>query len=286
MKKKLLLLPFLFASCGQVKQQASDSEPVNIMSFNIRYDNPNDSLNNWKYRKDRVANAVRFYDVDVLGTQEVLHNQLEDLKQQLPDYEAVGVGREDGKEKGEYAALWYRKSRFALLDVGHFWLSEAPETPGSKGWDGACERMASWVKLQDKVTGRGYFILNTHLDHVGVVARREGIKLILDRVSELSGGWPVVVTGDFNSVPDSDVIRHVTDVDNPKHLDDARRLSPVVYGPAWSFHDFGEIPYNDRPLIDYVFVRNGLKVLRYGVLAETENGAFLSDHAPVLVTVE
>lgn len=286
--KKIAFLSLLIlgASCSQVKQQATAPEPINVMSFNIRYDNPEDSLDNWKFRKDRAANAIRFYDVDVLGTQEVLHNQLEDLKQRLPDYEVVGVGREDGKEKGEYSALWYKKGRFDLLDSGNFWLSETPDVHGSKGWDGACERIASWAKLKDKNSSKEFFALNTHLDHVGVVARREGISLILDRVNELSGGLPVIVTGDFNSEPDSDVIKHVTDATNPEHLTDARLASPIVYGPAWSFHDFGKIPYQHRPLIDYVFVRNGFEVLRYGVLAETENEAFLSDHAPVLVTVE
>lgn len=282
----LLVLPFFAASCGLVKQQASAPGPVNVMSFNIRYDNPEDSLDNWRYRKDRVANAIHFYDVDILGTQEVLHNQLEDLKLRLPEYGVVGVGREDGKEKGEYSALWYKKDRFNVLDSGYFWLSETPEVAGSKGWDGACERIASWVKLQDKVSDKEYFALNTHLDHVGGMARREGISLMLDRVNELSDGLPVIVTGDFNSEPESDVIKRVTDSANPEHLTDARQASSIVYGPSWSFHDFGKIPYNKRPLIDYVFVRNGLKVLRYGILAETENNGFLSDHTPVLVTVE
>ena len=153
----LLFLPLFAASCGQVKQQASAPEPVNVMSFNIRYDNPEDSLDNWEYRKERAANAIRFYDVDILGTQEVLHNQLEDLKQRLPEYGVIGVGREDGKEKGEYSALWYKKERFNLLDSGYFWLSETPEVAGSKGWDGACERIASWAKLQDKVSGKDLF---------------------------------------------------------------------------------------------------------------------------------
>ncbi|MEY8687047.1 endonuclease/exonuclease/phosphatase family protein [Bacteroides sp. AN502(2024)] len=288
MKKIAFLSVLIFAaSCGEVKQkQTVVSEPINVMSFNIRYDNPEDSLDNWEFRKERAATAILFYDVDVLGTQEVLHNQLGDLKQRLPEYEVVGVGREDGKEKGEYSALWYKRHRFDLLDSGSFWLSETPEIPGSKGWDGACERIASWAKLKDRTSGKDFFALNTHLDHVGVVARREGVSLILDRVSQLSGGLPVIVTGDFNSEPDSDVIRHVTDPANPKHLTDARLLAPVVYGPAWSFHDFGRIPYRNRSLIDYIFVGNGFKVLKYGVLAETENDSFLSDHAPVLVTVE
>lgn len=281
----LLLLPFFTVSYGQVKQQPSKQKSVNVMSFNIRYDNPQDGLNNWQHRKDRVANVIHFYDVDILGTQEVLHSQLLDMKKRLPEYGVIGVGREDGKEKGEYSALWYRKERFLLLDSGNFWLSETPEVAGSKGWDGACERVAAWAKLKDKNSGKVYFVLNTHLDHVGEIARREGVNLVLNKVKQLCGGSAVIVTGDFNATPESDVIKRVVDPNNPKHLIDSRSIAPIIYGPSWSYHDYGKIPFEKRSLIDYVFVRNGLRILRYGVLAETYNDAFLSDHAPILVTV-
>ena len=284
----LLLLPLLAAACGQGGRQASvqADEPVRVMTFNIRYDNPADSLDKWAYRKDRAAKAIRFYDADIVGTQEVLHNQLEDLRQRLPGYEVIGVGREDGKEKGEYSALWYRKDRFTAKESGWFWLSETPEVAGSKGWDGACERIATWAKLQDKLTGQELFVLNTHLDHVGVEARREGVKLVLDKVQELGGDLPVIVTGDFNAEPESGVIKQVTDAANPEHLTDARTVAALVYGPDWTFHDFGRVPMDQRQRIDYVFVKNGLEVLKYGILAETEGDAFLSDHAPVLVSVK
>ena len=284
----LMLLPFLAAACGQGGQQAATQtdEPVNVMTFNVRYDNPDDSLNNWNYRKDRVANAIRFYDADIVGTQEVLHNQMEDLRQRLPGYESIGVGREDGKEAGEYSALWYRADRFTAKESGWFWLSETPEVAGSKGWDGACERIATWAKLQDKLTGKELFVMNTHLDHVGVAARREGVKLVLDKIQELGGNLPVILTGDFNAEPESDVIKQVTDTADPEHLTDARTVADLVYGPNWTFHDFGSIPYEHRERIDYIFVKNGLEVLKYGILAETEGDAYLSDHAPVLVSVK
>ena len=284
----LMLLPFLAAACGQGGQQAATQtdEPVNVMTFNVRYDNPDDSLNNWNYRKDRVANAIHFYDADIVGTQEVLHNQMEDLRQRLPGYESIGVGREDGKEAGEYSALWYRADRFTAKESGWFWLSETPEVAGSKGWDGACERIATWAKLQDKLTGKELFVMNTHLDHVGVAARREGVKLVLDKIQELGGDLPVILTGDFNAEPESDVIKQVTDTADPEHLTDARTVADLVYGPNWTFHDFGSIPYEHRERIDYIFVKNGLEVLKYGILAETEGDAYLSDHAPVLVSVK
>ena len=284
----LMLLPFLAAACGQGGQQAATQtdEPVNVMTFNVRYDNPDDSLNNWNYRKDRVANAIHFYDADIVGTQEVLNNQMEDLRQRLPGYESIGVGREDGKEAGEYSALWYRADRFTAKESGWFWLSETPEVAGSKGWDGACERIATWAKLQDKLTGKELFVMNTHLDHVGVAARREGVKLVLDKIQELGGDLPVILTGDFNAEPESDVIKQVTDTADPEHLTDARTVADLVYGPNWTFHDFGSIPYEHRERIDYIFVKNGLEVLKYGILAETEGDAYLSDHAPVLVSVK
>ena len=287
MKKILFLfLPVLAASCCPQQPNGTSAVAVNVMSFNIRYDNPEDSLDNWKYRKDRAANAILFYDVDVVGAQEVLHNQLVDLQDKLSDYDVVGVGREDGKEKGEYSPILYKKSRFTLVDSGYFWLSESPEVAGSKGWDGACERIATWVKLIDKASGKSCFVLNAHLDHVGVVARREGILLIMKRANELSDNGAVIITGDFNATPESDVIKLMTNGANSECFIDSKQVSPIVYGPAWSFHDFGRIAYEKRPLIDYVFVNKMLTVVRYGVLAETENNAFLSDHAPVLVAVE
>ena len=287
MKKWTFLVgPLLAVACSGGQQAASVAEPIDVMSFNVRYDNPGDSLNNWRFRRDRVANAIRFYDAEIVGTQEVLHGQLVDLQQRLPEYGVVGVGREDGKEKGEYSALWYKKDRFEVLDSGNFWLSETPEVPGSKGWDGACERIAAWARLKDKETGKVILALNTHLDHVGEVARREGVALVLDRIHEWGKGVQVIVTGDFNAGPESEVIRQVTDANHPNHLTDARTVSPIVYGPDWTFHDFGRWPMEKRERIDYVFLGEGWKVTRYGVLAELENEAYLSDHAPVLVTVQ
>lgn len=281
-----MVAPLLAVACSGGQQAASMDEPIDVMSFNVRYDNPGDSLNNWRFRKDRVANAIRFYDAEIVGTQEVLHGQLLDLQQRLPEYGVVGVGREDGKEKGEYSALWYKKDRFEVIDSGNFWLSETPEVAGSKGWDGACERIAAWARLKDKTTGKVILALNTHLDHVGEVARREGVALVLDRAEALGEGARIVVTGDFNAGPESEVIRQVTDTAQPKHLTDARTVSPIVYGPDWTFHDFGRWPQEKRERIDYVFLGEGWKVTRYGVLAELDNEAYLSDHNPVLVTIQ
>ena len=211
---------------------------------------------------------------------------MEDLKKSLPGYESIGVGREDGKEKGEYSALFYKKDRFSVIDEGYFWLSETPEVVGSKGWDAAIERIASWAKLKDNNSGKEFLALNTHFDHVGKIARRESVSLILNKLADLSNGLPIILMGDFNANPESEVIKQIIDTSNENHLIDSRSISPVVYGPEWSFHAFGRIPYDKRSLIDYIFVSKGVKVSRYGVLAEMENDEFLSDHAPVMASVE
>lgn len=262
--------------------------PLKVMSFNVRYDNPGDRAagNGWEVRRQRVADAINFYGADIVGTQEVLHHQLEDLKARLPEYAMTGVGREDGAEQGEYAALWWKRDRFEAVDSGNFWLSATPEVAGSMGWDGACVRIATWAVLRDRHTGREVFALNTHLDHVGQVARREGVSLILRRVAELAGDRPTVVTGDFNSTPDSDVVAHVTGVDVSGHLRDSRREAPLVYGPAWTYHEYFTLPEEKRVLIDYVFLGGPVEARSYGVLAERNGDGCLSDHCPVLVNLD
>ncbi len=265
--------------------QVSAETPLKVMTFNIRMNNSGDGINSWPHRKDAAAQMVKHYAPDVIGTQEVLHLQLTDMDERLPNYSPIGVGREDGKTKGEYAAVWYNTDKFELLDSGNFWLSETPEVAGSKGWDGACERIATWVKLRDLKTNETFFFMNTHLDHVGKQARSEGVKLILDRAIEYSNGLPIIVTGDFNSTPDSDVVAHMTNAADTSHLTDSRSIAKNKEGEEWSFHDFGKIPQNDRPLLDYIFVSDGIVVNSHSILPAKHNGRFVSDHSPVMATL-
>lgn len=277
MKRVLFWVTFLFAGFNLIAET-----PIKVMTFNIRMNTKVDGLNSWPYRRDEAANMIKHYAPDIIGTQEVLHKQLKDLKSRLPKYKVVGVGREDGKKKGEYSALWYNADRFDVLDSGTFWLSETPEVAGSKGWDGACERVATWAKLRDRKSKDVFIALNTHLDHVGKKARSEGVKLILDRLSVLGAGIPIVVTGDFNATSDTDVIARVTNIADPKHLSDSRAMAKVKNGDDWSFHDYGKIPVNERPLIDYIFVANDIDVKSSSVLPSKHNGRFVSDHSPVM----
>jgi len=259
---------------------------LNVMSFNIRYDNPDDSLNNWQYRKDVAAKTIKNQNADIVGTQEVLVNQLNDLKSRLPEYNAIGVGREDGIEKGEYSAILYKKDRFKEIKSGYFWLSETPEVAGSKGWDGACERIATWAILEDISSKKQLFFINTHLDHVGKIARQEGVTLLLSRANALANGLPIIMTGDFNATPESDVIKHVTDVNSPEHLIHSKDIAVEKSGTDWTFHGFGKVPMERREFIDYVFVSKGIKVAKHSVLPEKLDDTFISDHSVVVAQIE
>ena len=273
-----LSLCMTIASC----HSPQPTSEITWSTFNIRYDNPYDSLNSWTYRKDTVANFIKAQNLDIVGMQEVLHHQLEDLKARLPEYAEVGVGREDGKIQGEYAPLFYKKDRFELEDSGNFWLAEDMNAVGKKGWDAACERVATWAIFKDKKSGKEFFFLNSHLDHMGQIARHEGASLVLKQVKLLSRNLPVIVTGDFNAVPTDDPIKVLTDEKDPRHLTHARTLAPLCYGPEWTFHDYGRVPLDERVWIDYIFVKGNVKVLRHGVLAESLDNLYPSDHCPVI----
>lgn len=282
--KKIILALGLFLAIANTNAQTKAQSNLNIMTFNIRYDNPGDGANSWPNRKENALKMVRFNEVDILGIQEVLAHQLKDFTTNLTEYAAIGVGREDGKEKGEYSPILYNKNKFTLIKSGYFWLSQTPEKP-SKGWDAACERIATWVQLKDKSTGKKLFVLNTHFDHIGEVARRESVNLVKTKMAELSEGMPQIMMGDLNATLDSPVMQSLLTADKSISLLDSKKLSSIVYGPNWSFHDFGKIPFKDRPLIDYILVTKGITVTKYAVLAETLNDLFLSDHAPVFSNI-
>ena len=276
MKRLIYLLAAVaFTACGSATS-------LSVMTFNMRYDNPEDGQNNWRFRRERVAGVIKAQEVDVLGTQELLSNQFNDLSGLLTGYQGVGVGRLDGVESGEYCGVFFRKDRFTLLASGTFWLSETPEVVGSLGWDGACERIATWVVLRDR-DGREFFFIDTHLDHVGQVARDEGVSLLMKRIETLSGGRPVILTGDFNSEPGSSVVAHVQ---KDGVLRDAKAIAAQRSGTDWSFSDFGQIPEAERPLLDYIFVSGDIEAVRYEVLPDTFDGGYVSDHAPVMAVVK
>lgn len=253
---------------------------TNIMSFNIRYDNPGDGTNAWKYRADNVAQLINYYTPDLLGMQEVMKNQLDDLKKRLPQYTTLGVARIDGKEKGEFCSIFFRTDRYQLLQHGNFGLSETPDKFGVKGWDSACERIVTWAILKDKQTGNKLAFFNTHFDHVGQISRRESAKLLLTKVKEIAGSLPVAITGDFNMTTDNESFKLLTD----GGLSASCFNAPIIYGPAGSFHGFGRIEEKDRSLIDFIFVNKSIQVQKYRVIADQPLNGYVSDHNPILIT--
>ena len=276
MKNSLLVLFFLTLA-SQSKAQA----PLNVMTFNIRYDNPKDSLNAWPYRKDKAASQILFHEAHTVGLQEALYGQITDLLERLPKYKFVGVGRDDGKQKGEFSAILYDTTRLQLLQTETFWLSEQPTVAGSKSWDAAITRIVTWAKFRDRVTKKTFFHFNTHFDHIGKIARRESAKLLLQKVHDIAGTSTIIVTGDFNATPQDEPIQVITDVNNPLHLTDTKPLSQLPhYGPTGTFSGFGPSEMTNEP-IDYIFIRKGIKVLQHATLSQNWAGRYSSDHYPV-----
>lgn len=268
----------LLAGCGDEGRTT-----VRWATFNVRYDNPLDSLNGWKYRKDRVCRFVTDRQLDVVGMQEVLHNQFLDLCAGLPDYGGIGVGRDDGRTEGEYAPLFYRRDKYDVLDSHTFWLAENPDSVGMMGWDAACVRIATWAKFRNKATGKVFMAVNTHFDHVGEEARRQSALLIIRKIKEIVGDRPAVVTGDFNVDDGSGAYRTITT--NEFVLKDAHKAAGSTGGVGYTFHDFARIPPEECQKIDFIFITPQITV-RYSEIPPETPDALLSDHNPQWADLE
>ncbi|PNQ72169.1 endonuclease/exonuclease/phosphatase [Hanstruepera neustonica] len=251
------------------------------MTYNIRYDNPGDGINQWDNRKQELSHLITYYKPDVLGIQEGLLHQLQYLDTQLMDYSRIGVGRDDGVTKGEFSAIYYNHHKLSLIQDFTFWLSETPDTV-SVGWDASMERICTYGLFQDKTTMQKLWIFNTHFDHIGERAREESSKLILKKINDLNTeDFPVILMGDFNSEPDSQAIKTLTDwfVDASKTIDNGK------YGPEGTFTGFTENAIPERR-IDYIFVKNlGVAAYRH-IDDKMPNNQYLSDHLPVIVQLK
>jgi endonuclease/exonuclease/phosphatase family metal-dependent hydrolase len=258
----------------------------NAMSFNIRYDNPGDKENAWPNRKEMVAATIRFHKVDIAGLQEALSHQVKDLERLLPEYGWFGVGRDDGREAGEFAPVYYRKDRFNILHRSTFWLSDSPEKPG-KAWDAALPRIVTWGKIQDTWTGRIFFFFNTHFDHVGEEARIKSAELLLRKIDKTIGENPVILTGDFNCTEKDPPYKILTSgvAQVPGQSDVHALTKSIPYGSIQTFNGFQNTILPDRR-IDFIFVGPSIHVLRCGTIAERWDGRFVSDHNAVLAEIE
>ncbi|MDN3670505.1 endonuclease/exonuclease/phosphatase family protein [Echinicola jeungdonensis] len=255
---------------------------MRIATYNIRFDNPGDAPNHWDNRKEVVANLIKFHGFDIFGTQEGLHHQVEYLKKHLPQFEYVGVARDDGRQKGEYSAVFYNKEKFKLLESNTFWLSTDTSKPNI-GWDAALPRICTWAKLKDINNGNQFFVFNTHFDHVGTAARQKSAQLILNKIKEYSqNGLPVMLLGDFN-VDQENPAYYL--LENSSELKDCFNAAQLRYANNGTFNSFDISKSSDRR-IDHIFVSESVKVKKYGILTDTYHNRYPSDHFPVMAEIE
>ena len=276
--KRILLVAILMVCAVVVSAQ-----DLYVGTYNIRYKNKDDSIkgNVWTKRCQVMCDQINFESPDVLGMQEVLVGQLHDFQRLLDNYSSIGVGRDDGKEAGEYAAIFYKNDRVKLLDSGNFWLNETPDVP-KLGWDAACIRICTWGKFKDLRTKKKFYFFNLHMDHVGVVARREAAKLVVSRIKEMTQDAPVVLTGDFN-VDQTDEIYGI--FTHSGILKDSYENARIRFAENGTFNSF-KVETKTDSRIDHVFVSPSFKVEAYGLRTDSywaKGRRNLSDHYPVFV---
>lgn len=273
---KQITFIFLFFVC-----QIGMAQNIQVITYNIRFNNPADGANAWPNRSKDVAALLEFHQPDIFGLQEALIGQIEDIQAQIPKMKWVGVGRDDGKKSGEFSPIFYNSEKYKSVKQGWFWLSETPDKPGL-GWDAACNRICTWILLEADKKDRRFMVFNTHFDHKGTQARIESAKLILRKIKELNTEkLPVILTGDFNLTPEQAPISVIT-----KEMKDASSISKKApYGPLGTFNNFEfTSPLKER--IDYVFVSDQVEVKAYAVLSDSKDQRYPSDHLPVFVRLE
>lgn len=279
------MLPLGMSGCAGSHPDACPEFPaLKIMSYNIRYDNPDDGINSWTNRKEFVSSLIAFHGADIVCIQEGLAHQVRYLQETLEGFDYCGKGRDDGREAGEFSAIFYDRRMADLLANSTFWLSPTPSRP-SKGWDAALPRIVTWAHFRSRTTGRSFFVFNTHFDHRGEIARRESARLLLERIREIAGGQPAIVAGDFNSAEEDSSYRILL-LPSPgvPRLRDSFLVSRLPHhGMVSTFTGFDARTLEPGQRIDHIFVSDGVTVLRHGTLTDFRDGRFPSDHLPVFV---
>ena len=274
--KKLFLFALTLALVAPVSFSKAKGEPkeLKVMSYNIRLGVANDGTNSWQFRAPATPAMLEAQKPDVFGVQEAHDFQIAFMEEFCRNYKSVGVGRENGKKEGEHMSIFWNKKTVSLLKWGTFWLSETPDKP-SKGWDAHCRRTATWALMKDKKTGKKFYFVNTHLDHVGKQAQKNGLKLIVDRIATINPqGYPMVLTGDFNIRPDNPAL-----ADLDKIMQSARKIAPKTDNRntfnGWSVKKTAEV-------IDYIYVSGFSACKEYRTVTEKYlERPFVSDHYPI-----
>ncbi|HWR74829.1 MAG TPA: endonuclease/exonuclease/phosphatase family protein [Bacteroidales bacterium] len=267
-----ILLTILLVSC-----RTEESSDIDVITFNIRLDTPRDSINAWPNRAPLVTGFINDQIPDLLGMQEVLWHQYRYLDSALIGYGSVAAGRDDGMQQGEACPVFYRLGRFSPVASGTFWLSATPEVPGSVGWGAALTRIATWVRLYDKTVKDTLLYMNTHFDHISDSARVMSSGVLLEKLRELAGENNFVITGDFNAPPESLAIARMTEGGYAVDSYTVSETAPA--GETYTFNGWKDTAGDNR--IDYVFIRNGMKVISHETFRVIEEGVFISDHWPV-----
>jgi endonuclease/exonuclease/phosphatase family metal-dependent hydrolase len=256
------------------------SQEIKVMTYNIKYDNVDDTVNNWNDRKDAMVQLLKHYRPGIIGMQEVVHQQLTYLAAQLNQYGYIGVGREDGKKKGEYSPILYDTTKYKLLKSETFWLSETPDKI-SVGWDAALERICTYGLFEDIKSKKRFWVFNTHFDHIGEMAREKSVELIVSKINGINtDGFPVILMGDLNLTPDKKPIMYLQ-----KELTDGQiATNQPFYGPTGTFNGFDPNKILDNR-IDYIFVQGFLVGKYIHIDDRMENNKHISDHLPVMAEI-
>jgi endonuclease/exonuclease/phosphatase family metal-dependent hydrolase len=282
-----LLRRFIVLTALALASLAGAAEPLRVMSFNVRNSNAKDGEDAWPKRTELFFGTIAAYAPDLIGFQEVLANQHDALTARLSDYAFAGVARDDGKRKGEWSCVAYRKSRFTAVADGNFWLSETPEVIGSKSWDAALTRICSWVRLRETATGKEFVLANTHFDHVGKIARQEASKVISQRVSVIAAGVPALLTGDLNINEDNPAYAVFVKPTTPgaiRWTDAFREVHPQRGPEELSFHAFKGGTKGSR--IDFIFHTDHFVATEAAIDRTAKDGRYPSDHYPVTTVVK
>ena len=272
MMKKLLILAAALLPLTLGAAKPKGPAQISVISYNIRMGEADDGTNSWQYRYPTSAMMIDDQRPDIFGLQEAYDYQVKYLKEYVKGYKCVGVGREDGKHEGEHMSIFYNTSTVKLVKWGTFWLSETPEVP-SMGWDAACKRTATWALLRHKASGKLFYYVNTHLDHVGEEAQRKGLELIVDRIAQINPeGYPMVLTGDFNVTPDNPVLSGLD-----ARMRSARRDAVKTDGRG-TYHGWGKT----SSVIDHIYFSGFSSCPVFEVVTKAyDNRNFISDHYPV-----
>lgn len=274
----ILSLSCLFCLDACNRQSGNCDDLISVMSYNIRLGIARDHANDWQFRHPATDAMLNEISPDLFGVQEAMDFQIEYINTLLPQYKCVGVGREDGKNKGEHMSIFYKADRFELLDWGTYWLSETPDEP-SKGWDAAYFRTATWARMKVKATGREFFYVNTHLDNIGVEARRNGLALIVNRIADMNpDGLPMILTGDLNTTPDDECLADLNRI-----MESARAVAEKTTD-EYSYNGWGD--EKEFKIIDYIYFTGFSACPEFRVINSSFAGRpYISDHYPVIATL-